>query len=95
MLIKESSKLLSQNIKIKETNSNMPSIRKMSLSKLKKKLMFQANTSYKQGMHEIINFLKMVNKVLENLIFVRFCQLPINDKVKIKIQDSNPFSVWS
>ena len=44
----------------------------MSLSKTKKKLMFTANISYKQGIREIINFLKMTNKVLENLIFVRF-----------------------
>ena len=58
MLIKESTKLLNKKIKIKETSSNMPSVRKMSLSKTKKKLMFNANISYKQGVREIINFFK-------------------------------------
>ena len=84
MLIKESTKVLNKNIRIKETNSNAPSIRKMSLSKTKKKLQYRPNISYKQGVREIINFLKMINKVLENLIFVRFCQLLINDKIKNK-----------
>ena len=58
MLIKESTKLLNKKIKIKETSSNIPSVRKMSLSKTKKKLMFTANISYKQGIREIINFFK-------------------------------------
>ena len=58
MLIKESTKLLNKNIQIKETNSNAPSIRKMSLSKTKKKLQYRPNISYKQGVREIINFFK-------------------------------------
>ena len=58
MLIKESTKVLNKNIRIKETNSNAPSIRKMSLSKTKKKLQYRPNISYKQGVREIINFFK-------------------------------------
>lgn len=58
MLIDKSSSYLNKRVEINELEGNKPSVRKMSLSKSKKEMKYEAKISYEKGVEEIIEYLK-------------------------------------